>query len=300
MTTPMVDSAQALSASLAQSGYLADASLACTLALAERLQRPLLLEGEAGVGKTEVAKALAAARSCELIRLQCYEGLDVRSAVYDWNYQRQLLAIRLAETSAPREGQPAIAEQELFSETYLLPRPLLRAITQSVAPVLLIDEVDRADEEFEAYLLELLAEFQVSIPEFGTIKARYIPFVLLTSNGTRELSDALRRRCLYHYLEFPSHAREVQIVLHRVPAIGHVLAAQIVGFVQELRQIDLRKKPGIAETLDWAAALLGFKTEKLADEPQRVLDTLSCLIKTREDRQDLSPDLVARLIARVA
>ncbi|MEW5891068.1 MAG: MoxR family ATPase [Pseudomonadota bacterium] len=296
----MPNPVQALRAALESHGYIADGSLACTLALAEQLKRPLLLEGEAGVGKTEVAKALAAVRTCELVRLQCYEGLDVHSAVYDWNYQRQLLSIRVAEANAPRDAAPAIAEDDIFSEGYLLQRPLLRALTQAVAPVLLIDEIDRADEEFEAYLLEILSDFQVSIPELGTIKATTVPFVILTSNGTRELSDALRRRCLYHYVEFPSHEREVQIVLCRVPGIGRILAGQVVSFVQELRQIELRKKPGIAETLDWAAALLGFKTEKLANEPELVLETLSCLIKTREDRFEVTPDLVQRLVARVA
>lgn len=292
-------SVQSLRAALQRQGYIADAGLACTLALAETLQRPLLIEGEAGVGKTELAKALAGARGCELIRLQCYEGLDVHAAVYDWNYQRQLLAIRLAEAASPARAA-ALREDELFSAAHLLERPLLRAITRERAPVLLIDEIDRADEEFEAYLLELLSDFQVSIPELGTIRAKTIPAVLLTSNATRELSDALRRRCLYHYLEFPAQDREVEIVLTRLPGIGRALAAQIVGFVQELRRLELRKKPGIAETLDWAAALAGFKTEKLQDEPERVLETLSCLIKTREDRGELSADLVGRLLAKVA
>lgn len=290
---------QQLRTALEQRGYIADGALACTLTLAGQLQRPVLLEGEAGVGKTELAKALASVRGCELIRLQCYEGLDVRTAVYDWNYQRQLLAIRLAEAASP-DRVTAIREDDLFSTQHLLQRPLLRAITRERAPVLLIDEVDRADEEFEAYLLEVLSDFQVSIPELGTIKATSIPAVILTSNATRELSDALRRRCLYHYLEFPSHEREVQIVTRRLPGIGEALAAQIVGFVQELRRIELRKKPGIAETLDWAAALIGFKTQKLSDEPERVLETLSCLIKTREDRGEMTPDLVERLLAKVA
>ncbi|MFC4252964.1 AAA family ATPase [Sinimarinibacterium flocculans] len=292
-------SMQALRAALQRQGYIADTSLACTLALAQQLRRPLLIEGEAGVGKTELAKALAGTRDCELIRLQCYEGLDVHSAVYDWNYQRQLLAIRLAEAASP-ERAAALREEDLFSSVHLLERPLLRAITREQAPVLLIDEIDRADEEFEAYLLEVLSDFQISIPELGTIRAKTVPAVLLTSNATRELSDALRRRCLYHYLEFPSHEREVEIVVTRVPDVGRALAGQIVGFVQELRQIELRKKPGIAETLDWAAALTGFKTEKLQDEPERVLETLSCLIKTREDRGALGADTVERLLAKVA
>jgi MoxR-like ATPase len=231
-------------------GYVADRDIATALWLMEYLKRPLLLEGEAGVGKTEVAKALAAVHDTELIRLQCYEGLDQNAALYEWNYQRQLLAIKA------REGAGADAdtiEEHIFSEKYLLERPLLAAIRRPTPPVLLVDEVDRADEEFEAFLLELLSDFQVSVPELGTIKAVSIPRVVLTSNGTRELSDALRRRCLYHYVEFPEVDREARIILTRLPGIDATLALQIARMVAAVRKEDLRKIPGVAETLDWSA-----------------------------------------------
>src|SRR6185437_1091344 len=263
-------------------GYVADADLAAAVLLMRQLSRPLLLEGEAGVGKTEVAKALAAVLATELIRLQCYEGLDASSAVYEWNYQRQLLAIKIWE------GEDASAEakeQHIFQREFLLERPLLRAITQERPPVLLIDEIDRADEPFEAYLLEVLSDFQVSIPELGTVKARSIPYVALTSNGTRELSDALRRRCLYHYVDYPSEDKELRIVAARLPDIAPALAGQVVGFVQALRREELRKKPGIAETLDWAAALMGLGASDLRGEIETVQQTLLCLLKTHEDRQ---------------
>ncbi|MGB5613190.1 MAG: MoxR family ATPase, partial [Sedimenticolaceae bacterium] len=265
---------------LADAGYIAERSLSATLLLFTDLQRPLLLEGDAGVGKTEIARVLAQVFDCPLIRLQCYEGLDVNAAVYEWNYQHQLLAIKLLEQG---KINPDDAEQQIFSDKYLLQRPLLQAITQPKSPVLLIDEVDRADEEFEAYLLELLSDFQISVPELGTISAVTRPFVVLTSNGTRELSDALRRRCLYHYVEYPEFDKELRIVNARVPEIGPKLARQVVAFVQELRGLDLRKKPGIAETLDWAAALLRLEVPSLDADPQVVLDSLVCLLKTRED-----------------
>ncbi len=236
-------------------GYIADAELATALFLLDHLKRPLLLEGDAGVGKTEVAKALAQALDCRLIRLQCYEGLDVNAAVYEWNYQRQLLAIKLLESS---DDDADSKEQRIFSEAFLLQRPLLEAITQPESPVLLIDEIDRADEEFEAFLLEVLSDYQITIPELGTQHAVSTPRVILTSNATRELSDALRRRCLYHYVDYPSFDKELRIVRARLPDIGARLAQQVVGFVQQLRREDLRKKPGIAETLDWAAALMGL------------------------------------------
>jgi MoxR-like ATPase len=269
-----------LQAQLAQAGYIADRSLATALTLLLRLGRPLLLEGDAGVGKTELAKALATAFDCALIRLQCYEGLDSSSAVYEWNYQHQLLTIKLQE----RLGRP-VEEQEaqIFSERFLLPRPLLKAITQDQSPVLLIDEVDRADEEFEAYLLEVLSDFQISIPELGTIEATSTPYVVLTSNGTRELSDALRRRCLYHYLDYPNPEKELRIIERRLPGIGEALARQVVAFVHGLRTMDLRKKPGIAETLDWAASLLSLKITSLKEDPELMADTLTALLKTRED-----------------
>ena len=280
---------------LADAGYIAERGLSATLLLFTDLQRPLLLEGDAGVGKTEIARVLAQVFGCPLIRLQCYEGLDVNAAVYEWNYQHQLLAIKLLEQG---KINPSHAEQQIFSDKYLLQRPLLQAITQPKSPVLLIDEVDRADEEFEAYLLELLSEFQISVPELGTISAVTRPFVALTSNGTRELSDALRRRCLYHYVEYPEFDKELRIVNARVPEIGPELARQVVSFVQELRRLDLRKKPGIAETLDWAAALLRLEVPSLDADPQVVLDSLVCLLKTREDSEGLTASEVERLVAR--
>lgn len=275
-------------------GYVIEPDLAVALALVIRLQRPLLIEGEAGVGKTELAKAMAKVYGRRLIRLQCYEGLDINTAVYEWNYQRQLLAIKIME------GKELSAEEEerhIFSDQYLLRRPLLQAISMEQAPVLLIDEIDRADEEFEAYLLEVLSDFQISIPEIGTLKAVSVPYVVLTSNGTRELSDALRRRCLYYYLDFPTFDREQRIVTQRLPGISQILAGQVVAFVQSLRTLELRKKPGIAETLDWAAALLGLDIDRLDQEPETLMHTLSCLLKTREDRAGMSSDLVQRLVA---
>lgn len=280
---------------LAEAGYIAERSLAATLTLFAELGRPLLLEGDAGVGKTEVARVLSRVFDCPLIRLQCYEGLDVNSAVYEWNYQHQLLAIKLLEQG---RYDPQDAESHIFSKKYLLERPLLRAITQPEPPVLLIDEIDRADEEFEAYLLELLSDFQVTVPELGTIQATTRPYVVLTSNGTRELSDALRRRCLYHYVEYPEFDKELRIVNARVPEIGPKLARQVVELVQGLRKADLRKSPGIAETLDWAAALLRLDVKSLDQDLEAVMDSLVCLLKTREDSNVLSTAEVQRLIAR--
>ena len=280
---------------LASAGYVADPSLAAALLLMLDLNRPLLVEGDAGVGKTEVAKALAAVRNARLIRLQCYEGLDAHAAMYEWNYQRQLLAIKLLEHD---ERSVAAKEQDIFSERYLLKRPLLEAITCGEPPVLLIDEVDRADEAFEAYLLELLSDFQMSIPELGTIRATTLPLVVITSNGTRELSDALRRRCLYQYVDYPSFEKELAIVEIRAPAAAGELAQQIVQFVQSVRRMDLIKKPGIAETLDWTAALLRLGVTVL-DESRagEILETLSALIKTSEDRSAFTPEVVARVAA---
>ena len=280
---------------LAATGYVADRDLSTALWLMESLGRPLLLEGEAGVGKTEVAKALAAAHATNLIRLQCYEGLDRNAALYEWNYQRQLLAIKA------REGADADAVEDLiFSEKYLLERPLLAAIRQPKPPVLLIDEVDRADEEFEAFLLELLSDFQISIPELGTISASSIPFVVLTSNGTRELSDALRRRCLYHYVDFPDVDREARILLARLPGIDATLALQSAGMVGAIRKESLRKTPGVAETLDWAAALVGIGLKDLRSDPEAVHDTLMCLVKTAEDKSRMTPEVTNRLLGKVA
>src|SRR6516162_6932600 len=280
---------------LATCGYIADAELATAISLMQRLRRPLLLEGEAGVGKTEVAKALASIHATELIRLQCYEGLDQSSALYEWNYQRQLLAIQA------RHGSDADAsEDQIFSEKYLLERPLLAAIRRAKPPVLLVDEIDRADDEFEAFLLELLSDFQVSIPELGTIKAVTIPHVVLTSNGTRELSDALRRRCLYHYVDFPDLDREARIIMARIEGASASLALQIAQMVQDIRKEELRKVPGVAETLDWAAALVGLDVRDLHDDPEAVQETLMCLLKTQEDKVRMTRDVTARLLGKVA
>jgi MoxR-like ATPase len=286
---------ETISDRLAAVGYVADRDIATALWLMEFLKRPLLLEGEAGVGKTEVAKALAAVHEAELIRLQCYEGLDQNAALYEWNYQRQLLAIKT------REGDDAdTIEEHIFSERYLLERPLLAAIRRIDPPVLLIDEVDRADEEFEAFLLELLSDFQVSIPELGTIKATAIPRVVLTSNGTRELSDALRRRCLYHYVDFPDVDREARIILTRTPGIDTALALQIARMVSSVRKEDLRKLPGVAETLDWAATLAGLDVHDLRQDPEIIHETMMCLLKTREDRGQLTREVTERLASKVA
>jgi MoxR-like ATPase len=282
---------------LAEAGYVADRDIATALWLMEYLERPLLLEGEAGVGKTEVAKALAAVHAAELIRLQCYEGLDQNAALYEWNYQRQLLAIKAREGSG--ENADAL-EEHIFSEKYLLERPLLAAIRRAEPPVLLVDEVDRADEEFEAFLLELLSDFQVSVPELGTIKAMSIPRVVLTSNGTRELSDALRRRCLYHYVDFPDVDREARIILTRLSGVDAALALQIARMVAAVRKEDLRKVPGVAETLDWAATLTGLGVHELRQEPETVHETMICLLKTHEDRSRLTREVTERLLGKVA
>lgn len=282
---------------LAANGYIADGELATAIHVMRLIGRPLLLEGEAGVGKTEVAKALAAILGTRLIRLQCYEGLDQSTSLYEWNYQRQLLAIQVREKGA---ATPEDIEAELFSERYLLERPLLAAISQTQAPVLLIDEIDRADEEFEAFLLELLSDFQITIPELGTIKAKSIPQVILTSNGTRDLSDALRRRCLYHYLDFPDVDREARIITARLPGISVLLAGQIARMVELIRKEDLRKAPGVAETLDWATALFGLNLTSLERNHDVVQQTLLCLLKTNEDRKRVSPEVTARLLGKVA
>jgi MoxR-like ATPase len=293
----MAPSREQIAERLATVGYVVDRELPMALQLMEMLGRPLLLEGEAGVGKTEVAKALAAVHGTALIRLQCYEGLDQSTALYEWNYQRQLLAIRAREVAG---ADPDAVERDIFSERFLLQRPLLAAIRRNDRPVLLIDEVDRADEEFEAFLLELLSDFQVSIPELGTIKASSIPRVVLTSNSTRELSDALRRRCLYHYVDYPDVERETRIVLTRVPGVAAALAGQIAHMVEGVRKEELRKVPGVAETLDWAAALVGLDVKNLHDDPDNVYETLRCLLKTQEDRARLTREVAARLLGKVA
>jgi MoxR-like ATPase len=290
-----MDEVVALQRELEGAGYVAEPALAAALLLMLDLGRPLLLEGDAGVGKTEVAKALASVRGARLIRLQCYEGLDVHAAMYEWNYQRQLLAIKLLEHD---ERPAAVKEQDIFSERYLLKRPLLEAISCAESPVLLIDEVDRADEAFEAYLLELLSDFQISIPELGTVRAVTRPLVIITSNGTRELSDALRRRCLYQYIDYPAFAKELAIVEIKAPQAAGQFARQVVEFVQSVRRMDLQKKPGVAETLDWTAALLRMGISAIDDDgAERILETLSALIKTREDRAGFTREVVARIAA---
>ena len=279
---------------LQRAGYIADEALATTLWLAGELERPLLVEGDAGVGKTALALALARAQGRRLVRLQCHEGIDLAQAAYEWNYGRQLLAIRLHENAA--EGTSArLRETDLFARDYLLERPLLQAISSAQPCVLLIDEVDRADEAFEAFLLEILSDYQITVPELGTLSARHIPQVLLTSNGTRDLSDALRRRCLYHWLDYPTLAREIAIVRATRPEAEHTLVDQAVGFVQRLRREDLGKTPGVAETLDWIRALhkLGFSA--MPDDPQGLMVTLGCLLKTREDRFQVGVDRVRQL-----
>jgi MoxR-like ATPase len=277
--------------SLYRAGYIADEGLATTLWLAGELQRPLLIEGDAGVGKTALASALAKARGQSLVRLQCHEGLDLSQAAYEWNYGRQLLAIRLHETQTDK-----VKEADLFSRDYLLERPLLRAISSEQPCVLLIDEIDRADEAFEAFLLEVLADYQITVPELGTVHAKHIPQVVLTSNGTRELSDALRRRCLYHYLEYPTLAREIAIVRKTLPQAEGALIEQAVAFVQRLRREDLGKTPGVAETLDWIRALHRLSFKALPDDPHALMGTLACLLKTRDDRFQLGEERVRQLI----
>ena len=283
-----------LQSALREQSYLADRGLATVLFLALRLSRPLFLEGEAGVGKTEVAKALSAALGRRLLRLQCYEGLDIHQAVYEWNYTRQMLHIRLLEARGERAQ-----EQDLFGPAYLLRRPLLEAIDNSdpLPPVLLIDEIDRSDEEFEAYLLEVLSDFQISIPEIGTIRALHPPLVIITSNRTREVHDALKRRCLYHWIEYPTLEREYEILTLRLPGLPDRLARQVTAFVQRLRQVELYKIPGIAETLDWAEALMALDREEL--EPELVEDTLGALLKVQEDLAALRGDRLRQLLTQV-
>ena len=280
---------------LAGTGYIANGDLAMAVALMGQLERPLLIEGETGVGKTNIATALASVLDTRLIRLQCYEGLDANAAVYEWNYQRQLLAIKVWENEGISADEK---EAHVFEEKFLLKRPLLDAITQAKPPVLLIDEIDRADEEFEAYLLEVLSDYQISIPEMGTIEAVSIPRVILTSNSTRELSDALRRRCLYYWLDFPAVDKELRIVNARLPDMEQALAGQVVAFIQQLRRTDLEKKPGIAETLDWARALMGIGVRSIDENPEALRNTLLCLLKTRSDREAMVPEVVDRLVAK--
>jgi MoxR-like ATPase len=290
-------SIEAIQVDFRERDYIADRSLATAVFLALELARPLLLEGEAGVGKTELAKVLAASLGTRLIRLQCYEGLDVNTAVYEWNYPRQMLEIRLLE--ARGEADRATAH-DIFGREFLIRRPLLQALEadDGVAPVLLIDEIDRADEEFEAYLLEILSDFQVTVPEIGTIKAAQPPRVILTSNRTREVHDALKRRCLYHWIDFPTAQKEYEIVLARVPEAPERLAREVVGFVHRLREADLTKVPGIAETLDWAAALLSLGATELA--PELVDETLGVVLKYEEDIRQVRGDQARRMLTEVA
>ncbi|HEX9054198.1 MAG TPA: MoxR family ATPase [Gemmatimonadales bacterium] len=274
-----LDTIDDLQAAFGKHGYIADRDLATAVFLSLALGRPLLLEGEAGVGKTEVARTLALSLGAELIRLQCYEGIDVSTAVYEWDYPRQMLEIRLLEA---RGEAKSAATRDIFSEEFLIRRPLLRALEpRSVPPVLLIDEVDRADEEFEAFLLELLSDFAVTIPEIGTLRAERPPRVILTSNRTREVHDALKRRCLYHWIDYPGAERELAILEARLPHVPPALAREVVGFVQRLRSADLAKVPGVAETLDWAAALTALGAARL--EPAQIDQTLGVLLKYQED-----------------
>ncbi len=282
---------------LEQGNYVADRSLATTLFLALRMQRPLFLEGEAGVGKTEIAKVLSDTLGRRLVRLQCYEGLDVNSAVYEWNYSRQMLEIRLAEASGNVDREHLA--NDVFSEQFLIERPLLQALRahDGGAPVLLIDELDRTDEPFEAFLLELLSDYQISIPEIGTVKAVEPPLVIITSNRTREIHDALKRRCLYHWVDFPSVEREQEIVARKMPGIDVQLSQQLVAFVQRLRQEDLFKLPGIAETLDWADALV--QLDQVSLDPQGIDDTLGTLLKYQDDIAKIRGSEAASILEEV-
>jgi MoxR-like ATPase len=291
-----ISSVNSLEEALSSQKYVADRSLATTLFLTLTLGKPLLLEGEAGVGKTEIAKVLADAMDVPLIRLQCYEGLDASSAIYEWDYPRQMLYLRSLEVTEGLDRDEA--RRNLFSDEFLLKRPLLQAIDASHdrAPVLLIDEVDRADQELEAFLLELLSDFQVTVPELGTIRAEHVPVVILTSNRTREIHDALKRRCLYYWIDFPNFQKELAILAAKVPEASESLQTQIVTYTQALRKIDLFKSPGMAETLDWANALIALGSHELNDEV--VEDTLGVILKYQEDVEKVRGDVSQRLVAQ--
>ncbi|HEY1934010.1 MAG TPA: MoxR family ATPase [Acetobacteraceae bacterium] len=281
---------------LADQGYIADRDLATTVHLALSMQRPLFLEGEPGTGKTEIAKVLAAGLRRRLVRLQCYDGMDIAAAAYEWDHARQLMAIRLAEAAGQTDRDEL--SRDIYTREFLLARPLLSAIDPDLPPsVLLIDELDRADEPFEAFLLELLADFQISVPEFGTVKAKTLPVVILTSNRTREVHDAIRRRCLYHWVDYPDAARERAILAAKAPGVPEALAAQVVAFVQKLRTEDLFKLPGVAETIDWAQALTYLNTRELA--PAAVDDTLGVLLKYQDDIAKVRGAETARLLTEV-
>ena len=297
----MNEEIRAMQAAMEREGYIAEPTIATAVFLAKEMQKPLLVEGDAGVGKTEIAKVLARILRTELIRLQCYEGLDTNTALYEWNYQRQLLRLKLAERdSSGRDGPDAAElEQLIFGREYLLERPLLRAITRREGPaVLLIDEIDRADEGFEAFLLEVLSDFQVTIPELGTIRAEHVPFVVLTSNRSREIGDALRRRCLYLYVEHPDFDKELRILNARVPGLDARLARQVTRFVQRLRSSDLRKLPGVAETIDWAQALLRLRQTSLQLEAVQI--SLGCLLKDQHDLKAAGEEVLTELVAHAS
>jgi len=281
---------------LREQHYISDRSLAVPIFLSLKLQRPLFLEGEAGVGKTEIARALAAALDTELIHLQCYEGLDINHAVYEWNHARQILEIRLMETSGQVDRESATAD--LFSERFLIKRPLLQAIDESreKSPVLLIDELDRADEEFEGFLLEMLGNFQITIPELGTYKAVHPPIVIITSNRTREVHDALKRRCLYYWIEYPDFQKELQIITDKIPEAPRQLAQQVTGFIQELRETELYKIPGVSETLDWTSALLALNQSEL--DPQVIDDTMGIVLKYQDDIEMVRGEPVRAMLER--
>ena len=281
---------------LREQHYISDRSLAVPIFLSLKLQRPLFLEGEAGVGKTEIARALAAALDTELIHLQCYEGLDINHAVYEWNHARQILEIRLMESSGQVDRESATAD--LFSERFLIKRPLLQAIDESreKSPVLLIDELDRADEEFEGFLLEMLGNFQITIPELGTYKAVHPPIVIITSNRTREVHDALKRRCLYHWIEYPDFQKELQIITDKIPEAPRQLAQQVTGFIQELRETELYKIPGVSETLDWTSALLALNQSEL--DPQVIDDTMGIVLKYQDDIEMVRGEPVRAMLER--
>ena len=286
-----------LQAALAKQNYIASNELVVAIQLALSLERPLLLEGSAGVGKTELARALSQTRSTKLIRLQCYEGLDAAQSIYEWNYQRQLISIRAAADDGISREQ---IEKHVFSKDFLLERPLLMSITQKRSPVLLIDEIDRADEEFEAFLLEILSDYQVSIPELGTVSFVTKPIVVLTSNGTRDLSDALRRRCLYSYVEYPDRTTEIDILKVKQPNIDSKLAGQIIDFVQKLRKEDLEKTPGIAEMLDFSAALKGLGVNDLSHDPEILQSAMTTLLKTKSDQWNITTEVAQRLAGQAA
>ena len=295
---PALTSTDAITEAFRERGYIADRSIATAVFLGLQLGRPLLLEGEAGVGKTELAKVLASSLGTRLIRLQCYEGLDVNTAVYEWNYPRQMLEIRLLEARGQADHATA---HDIFSAEFLIKRPLLQALeggADGEPPVLLIDEIDRADEEFEAYLLEILSDFQVTVPEIGTIRAERPPRVILTSNRTREVHDALKRRCLYHWIDYPSAAKEFEIVQARVPGAPEMLARAVVAFIHRLREADLTKVPGIAETLDWAAALMALGAAELT--PEVVDETLGVVLKYEEDIRQVRGETVKAYLAEAA